>query len=158
MKRVASALLALLLLIAPTHLFAKAETTRITISGSNLKAPIQISDPDVVKKFQVWGKSLIIDESAGRVAQPPQGFERYEVRFYAKFPEERLVYVVFYEYDFSTHRGYVYLPGKNDPSYWLNMRSIVRGGEGYWFRAWDEWDTVATPLIARAAMSTSANE
>lgn len=79
---------------------------------------------------------------------PPKGLPRYEVSFYAKMQNERLVYVVFYEYDPATEQGYVYLPGRMDESYWLNMGTISRGVEGKWFRAWRAWDGIARPLIA----------
>lgn len=82
------------------------------------------------------------------MADPPKGLPRYEVSFYAKMPNERLVYVVFYEYDPATEHGYVYLPGRTDESYWLNMGTIARGVEGKWFRAWSAWEGIARPLIA----------
>jgi len=55
---------------------------------------------------------------------------------------------VFYEYDPATERGYVYLPGRKDEWYQLNVSTIFHGVEGKWFRAWSVWDNVARPLIA----------
>jgi hypothetical protein len=58
---------------------------------------------------------FIIDWSQGLVAEPPKGLRRYEVSFHTKLlNEERLVYVVSYEFDSSTQLGYVYLPGKTN--------------------------------------------
>ena len=75
---------------------------------------------------------------------------RYEVLFYAKMPDERLIYVVFYEYDPATEHGYVYFPGRTEEWYRLNVSSIFHGVEGKWFPAWSVWEGVARPLIAGA--------
>jgi len=69
---------------------------------------------------------------------------------YAKFPDERLIYVVFYEYDPATAKGYIYLPGRTDEWYRVNVSTIFRGVEGRWFRATTEWDNFARPLILDA--------
>ena len=65
----------------------------------------------------------------------------------------RLVYVVSYSLDTSTGRGYVYLPGKKDERYRLNVSTIFRGVEGSWFRASVEWDSIARELIQTASGS-----
>ncbi len=70
--------------------------------------------------------------------------------FHAKLPDERLVYVVIYEYDPANDQGYVYLPGKTDEWYRLNVGTIFRGVEGNWFFARDAWERIARPLITRA--------
>jgi hypothetical protein len=69
---------------------------------------IEITDAKLLRNFRVWAgsgtspddaKSLIVDWSRGRVAEAPKGLQRYEVDFYARFPDERLIYLVFYQYD-----------------------------------------------------------
>jgi hypothetical protein len=72
------------------------------------------------------------------------------VSFYAKMPDERVIYVVFYEYDPATEHGYVYFPGRTEEWYRLNVSTIFHGVEGKWFPAWSVWEGVARPLIARA--------
>jgi hypothetical protein len=148
-----------LLACVPTLLLAKGETVRITIQGPGLVPPIEVSDPSTVKNFRVWtgtGKSsnesqgLIIDWSRGFSERPPRNLRVYTVSFYANLPKEKLVYVVLYAYDGSTSEGFVYLPGKGNPSYWLNVSSILHGLEGHWFHAWSAWDSVARPLIKAA--------
>jgi hypothetical protein len=148
-----------LLACVPTLLLAKGETVRITIQGPGLVAPIEISDRSIVKNFRVWtgpgtssneSHGLIIDWSRGFSEQPPKNLRVYTVSFYANLPKEKLVYVVLYAYDRSTGEGFVYLPGKGDPSYWLNVSSILHGLEGHWFHAWSTWDSVARPLIRAA--------
>jgi hypothetical protein len=164
MKNMYAALVAFLLIVAPSQLFAKVDTVKITIRGADLKTPIEITDRKVLANFRVWtgpgtssneAKGFIIDWARGPAAERPKGLQRYEVSFYAMLPNERLVYVVFYEYDPSTERGYVYLPGRTSDWYRLNVSTIDHGVEGNWFHAWDVWDHVAGPLIANAKMNAS---
>ena len=84
------------------------------------------------------------------IADHPSGLHRYEVSFYAKMQDERLIYVVFYEYDPATEHGYVYFPSRTEEWYRLNVSTIFHGVEGKWFRAWSVWEGVARPLIAGA--------
>ena len=163
-KRRLSVLIILLLLAIPAELFAKAETSKIIIKGIDLSAPIDITDPKTLANFSVWTgtgtgctgdcsppspESFIVDWSQP-VAHHPSGLHRYEVSFYAKMPDERLIYVVFYEYDPATGHGYVYFPGRTEDWYRLNVSTILHGVEGKWFRAWSVWDGVARPLITEA--------
>jgi hypothetical protein len=122
-------LLVFLLLVIPARVFAKADISKITIRGADLKTTIEITDPKTLARFNVWagpgtswggGKSppawvntFIIDWSQ-IVAKHAKGLQRYQVSCYAKLPNERLIYVVFYEFDPVTQRGYIYLPGRTD--------------------------------------------
>jgi hypothetical protein len=152
------------LLAIPAELFAKAKTSKIIIKGADLSVPIEITDPKTLANFIVWTgtgtgctgacstpspESFIVDWSQP-MANHPNGLHRYEVRFYAKMPDERLIYVVFYEYDPATQHGYVYFPGKTEEWYRLNVSTIFHGVEGKWFRASSVWEGVARPLIAGA--------
>ena len=69
------------LLIAPVRLSAKGDTVRITITGGDLAAPIEITDPAVAARFHVWSgpgtssseaHGLNIDWSRG-VVEAPKG-------------------------------------------------------------------------------------
>ena len=54
------------LLIAPVQLSAKGDTVRITITGGDLTAPIEIADPAVAIRFQVWsGPGTSSNEAQG---------------------------------------------------------------------------------------------
>ena len=166
LKRMLLAFLTFPLIAATPDLFAKGKTSKITISGADLKAPIEITDPSVLLKFNVWSgvgtswtssgvtrqgdTGFIIDWPLGAVSQKPKALTRYQVSFYAKFPQERLVYVVFYEYDPANNNGYVYLPGKADEWYGTNVGSILRGVEGEWFFSNEEWERIARPIITKA--------
>jgi hypothetical protein len=157
-------LVAFLSLAIPAWIFAKADISKITIKGADLKTPIEITDPKTLANFNVWtgpGTTGTIPKEADRfviewsqgATERPKGLPRYEVSFYAKLPNERLVYVVLYEYDPAAERGYIYLPGRSDEWYPLNIGTIFHGVEGRWFRAWSGWDSVARPLITGAKLT-----
>ena len=160
MKRRLAFLFVFFLLVIPAQLFAKADISKVTIQGGGLKTPIVIADQKTLPPFNVWtgpGTSgpltkeirFIIDWSQ-KIAERAPGLQRYQVSFYAKFPDERLIYVVFYEYDPATEQGYIYLPGKTDEWHDLNVSTVFRGVEGRWLRATSEWDNFARPLILDA--------
>ena len=167
MKRLLSVLVILLLLAIPVELFGKGHTSKIIIKGADLSAPIKITDPKTLATFFVWTgtrtgctpcppaspESFIVDWSHP-MADHPSGLHRYEVSFYAKMPDERLIYVVFYEYDPATEHGYVYFPAKTEEWYRLNVSTIIHGMEGKWFPAWNVWEGVARPLIAGARLTS----
>jgi hypothetical protein len=141
----------------------------IEVRGPLLMTPIRITDP-TIQEFSVWAgpgvngsgienaKGFIIDWHKGVVDQPPTGLTRYELSFYdgcrlaqnCQGEKPSLVYVVAYEYDPSSNRGFVYLPGKGEASYYLNVGTIYHGhgAEGHWFVASSEWNTFIRPLIA----------
>lgn len=155
MKRVLSASLCLLIVFSATILvFAKGITTRITITGAELRNPIEITDPESLKNFNVWSgpgtfvndvegnEGFIVDWASGAVAERPSGLREFEVSFYVRYANrpfgeqsDQLAYVVLYSVDPATGRGYVYLPGKGDERYRLNTKAIYRGREGNWFHA-----------------------
>jgi hypothetical protein len=144
-------------LILAVQLSAKGDTVRIKIEGGGLAAPIEITDPEVAGRFHVWsgagtgsnkGQGLIVDWSRG-VAEPPKGVQIYEVSFVTT-RRNPSTYVVRYIIDPTTNVGYVYIPGRMDAGYWDNVSLIFRGVEGNWLHAWDEWEKVAHPVIAKA--------
>ena len=157
----------MLILSIPTQLLAKGKTVKITIKGADLKTPIEISDPKILANFQVWAgpgtstpdrQSLIIDWSQGPVTQLPEALRRYQVSFYADvLSTERPIYVVYYAVSPGSEQGYVYLPGKSDEWWRLNVSSISRGVEGKWFHAWSTWDSLARPLIKKARLVNSTD-
>ena len=163
-------MVAFLSLVIPARLFAKGDISKITIEGADLKTPIEIIDfrdlkgvgyspwsgPGVSVNGKAQTEGFIVDDWSQPVTERPKGLQRYKVSFYAKFPDEKLVYVVLYEYDPATGRGYIYLPGRGDEWYGLNMGTIARGVEGHWYRAQAAWESVARPLIAGAKLTSSS--
>ncbi len=152
--------LILVLLILTVPLFAKGDTVRITIAGSAFAAPIVITDPAVLARFEVWSGSgtgsnqtngLNIDWSR-TVAELPKDLKLYIVSFVTTRSNPS-TYTVRYAVDPATRQGYVYIPGKADPEYRDNVWLVYRGIEGNWFHASKEWEQLANPLIAKAERS-----
>jgi len=163
-----------LLLVA--SLDAKGPTSRIVIRDTALGTVSEIADRSVLDQFQVWAgrgtysgppdlqtegtQGFIVDWTAGTVDQRPRQLRRYELRFYvgpkralpasvaANPPADELAYVVIYEHDPATGRGYVYLPGRSDEHFGLNVRSIHRGLEGQWLHANQAWESTFAALSA----------
>ena len=178
--RFATALLGLVSMFgALSPLWAKGTTVRIEISGGTLASPFQITDPHRLEEFTFWDgpgmnnvrlenaeRGSIIDWKTGIVAQHPAGLRRYEMSFTADFgivcrspyrpsdcarEEPRVIYVLVYEYDPTSKRGFVYLPGKGEPWHDSNISTLYRpDAEGHWFRATDAWTSFAEPLIVKA--------
>jgi hypothetical protein len=76
----------------PASWFAAKQTSKITIQGADLAAPIQIDDGKIVANFQVVSgrgtysneprleePSFIIDWSQGPTAEPAKALPRYEI-------------------------------------------------------------------------------
>ena len=41
-------------LVLPAVISAKGETTKITVAGATLASPIEMTDANIVRQFQVW--------------------------------------------------------------------------------------------------------
>ena len=145
----------------------KGPTTRIVLTAPDLASPIEIVDGNVLSSFVVWSgpgvevnsqeqtEGFIVDWPQGVVTERPEGLPQYEVSFYAKHAnrplesqEEHLAYVVSYALDAARGGGYVYLPGKGDERYALNVRTIFRDREGHWFRATDAWNRAVMKALS----------
>lgn len=156
MRRVAASIVLAFLVIAP--LTAKGRTVRVELRDIASGAVSQMTDRAVLDRFNVWDgpgtysgnreatTGFIVDWQAGAVDRPSNRLRRYELRFFVEpkrgpGPDE-LAYVVLYEHDAATGRGYVYLPGQTDEHFRTNVRSISRHGlEGHWFNASAAWQT-----------------
>jgi hypothetical protein len=167
MKREISAAICLLVALCATAVvFAKGATTKITITGAGLQSPVEISDPEILKNFNVWSgpgtfandvegtEGFIVDWASGAVTDRPNGLPTFELRFYVRYANrpfseqtDQLAYIVSYAVDPATGQGYVYLPGKSDEPYRLNTKAIYRGSEGNWFRANAAWQTAFRNVV-----------
>lgn len=155
-------------LLMPASLGAKGVTTKIIITDLSTGTSVSIADPIVLGRFNVWSgpgvfsgppdqqtesmDGFIIDWPAGAVASHPSGFPRYEVKFFVRYPRataEQLAYVVRYERGRDSQEGFVYLPGKSDEHFGMNVGAIHhgKGYEGNWFRASREWQAAVAPLL-----------
>jgi hypothetical protein len=138
--------------VMPQSAAAKSPTAKITISGGTLANEIVVTDPQILDLSNVWfGKFL--DPSKGAAKAPPSGLRRYEVSFYIKAADNDLKrkYVLYYYPKSATEPGYIYLPGKGETWYALNVNAILREGQdGKWNSALPEWENLIKPVIARA--------
>lgn len=161
-----------LLAAAPPRLLAKGATTKVVIEGPDLPKPLEITDRQILANFNVWtgpgtfstqpgfnanAPSFIIDWSQGSIPEAPNALQKYRVSFYSEDFSERPIYVVYYAVARSSQPGYVYLPGKGEEWWRLNVTSIVRGIEGKWFHAWSAWENIARPLIEKASSANSTH-
>ena len=170
---VSAAFCVLVLLSAALPAFAKGITTKITITGEGLQSPVEISDPEVLKHFNVWSgrgtfandvegtEGFIIDWVSGAITDRPNGLRTFALSFYVRYANrpfseqtDQLAYVVSYAVDPETGQGYVYLPGKSDERYRLNTKSIYRECEGNWFRANAAWQTAFKNVIPNSKLAT----
>jgi len=148
---------------------AKGPTLKITIKGSDLASPVEITEKGILEKFNVWtgagvkingipeAKGFIVDWEKGPVAEPRTTLHRYEVSFHV-IHQQPSSYVVSYAYDPVTGKGYVYLPGKGENFNASNTFLIFRGVEGNWFSATETWADIAKPLIERARAGGQASQ
>jgi len=127
---------------------AKTPTVKLTIAGPNLAKPIELTNPKALLSGDVWEGNFI----AAPAAEPDKVLPRYVVSFYvagskAGEPSE-MRYVVNYTRDPQSGEGYVYLPGRGDQWYRLNIGAILRDGlDGKWHHASRSWsDALAAAL------------
>jgi hypothetical protein len=125
---------------------------------------MDITEPSILDAFNVWAgpgtysggvegtHGFIIDWPAGIARARPNGLSRYEVKFYVRYGDrsiDELAYVVLYERDPSSRRGFVYLPGRSDEHYGRNTMAISRHNlEGNWFHATEAWDKTVNTLLS----------
>jgi hypothetical protein len=167
MKRLSALAFCFLVLFnASAPVFAKGITSKILITGDGLEHPLEISDPEVLKNFNVWSgpgtiangvegrEGFIVDWTTGAVTDRPSRVRTFELSFYVKYANrpfseqtDQVAYIVSYVVDLETGEGYVYLPGKSDAPYRLNTKAIYRGHEGSWFRANAGWQTVFSSVL-----------
>ena len=125
---------------------AKGPTTRLVISGPGLSQPVETTDPKALAN--VWGGSFIAEPAP----EPDSALPRYLVTFYVQAPREtpRAMYAVTYVRDPQSGRGFVYLPGRGEEGWAMNVRTILRDGQdGRWHRANREWSDALARALAR---------
>ena len=145
----------LMFLGMPEAASAKAPTVKIIISGGRLSSAIEVTEQRILDISNVWSGQFL-GRSGGTAKEPPRGLQRYEVSFYVKIAdnEVRKMYVLYYYPNRSTGPGYIYLPGKGEAWYSLNVGSIVRDGQdGRWNYASPAWENLVKAMIAGAEVA-----
>jgi hypothetical protein len=142
----------LIFLGMPEAASAKSPTVKITISGGGLTSAIEVTDQRILDISNVWSGQFL-DRSRGTAKEPPRGFQRYEVSFYIKIAENKVSkkYVLYYYPNPAAEPGYIYLPGKGETWYSLNVAAILRDEQdGKWNYASPTWEDLIKPVIASA--------
>src|SRR5271165_2573105 len=142
----------LIFLGMPEVASAKSGTVKIVVSGGRLTSAIEITDPSILYISNVW-TGHFIDSSRGTAKEPPRGLRRYEVSFYIQIADNNLrkKYVLYYYRNRATEPGYIYLPGKGETWYTLNVEAMFRDGkDGKWNYVSSAWEDLIKPVIARA--------
>lgn len=143
-------LLALLALVTPA--MAKGPVDKITVEGPELTKPIEITDSEILSRFDPWGGQFI--GTGGPLAGPPSNIkEPYLVKFYLEDQQDNLVlrYMFYYYFNATGTTGYIYLPGPGEPYYKTNTGTIIRGkSDGQWHMAIPGWDDVMENVVVEA--------
>ncbi len=127
--------------------YAKGLADKITISGPGLANPVEITDPQILSHFSPWEDGYF-DAPKGALPTGPKTDRIYQVFIYSKDNNNQLQVRYAFQY-VPGQPGYVYLPGKNDPWYEVNIGTILRGStfEGHWFYASKEWGDFIQPIL-----------
>src|SRR5574341_2521591 len=127
-------LLALITVASAPSAYPKGIPDKVIITGGKLTRPVELIDRDVLKDFNPW-TGPFIDWNRGPATNPRLGDETYGVAIYKKPSngEMKLIYFVRYCPGPNSQPGYVYLPGKDEESYRVNVKTILREGlDGEW--------------------------
>jgi hypothetical protein len=153
-----SLLLMLMMLVCARAAYSKGSPDKITIRGGKLARTIEIIDRESLKGFDPW-TGQFIDWGKGFVVNPPNRNYTFEVFFYKKWPgrhsrydqgDLKLIYALRYYPGRNGESGYIYLPGKGEAFYDLNIGTIIRKEhDGRWLFASPAWEA----LFKRALMA-----
>lgn len=155
----------MLLVLAGSTVHAKGLPDKAIIRGGSLAQPIEITDRETLMLFSPWFDKFI-DWEKGVVAAPATQEQVFEVSIFMKSRPDnpaqdhrdmRLIYTLKY-CPRTSGPGYIYLPGKDDEHYAVNVSTILRDGhDGKWHQAATAWETVVKRLIASSTSSQPQN-
>jgi hypothetical protein len=138
--------------LLPVLAWAKTGIGRIEIEAGGSSART-IESPDLARRFSIWNgpgtssdrtnSQSLADWTPG-IVEPPAGLTAARVTIFcgARTATLEPCHVLKYAYDARRKRGYIYLPGPAEAGYQLNVRHVLRGVEGHWFRSTPEWDVL----------------
>jgi hypothetical protein len=131
---------AVAVLAASIGLDAKGTTVRLTLTGPGIAAPIEIVDPAILDRSNVWEGGFLGETVA---AAPQVKAPAYTVRFDVQPPRNlpvKTAYAVSVARDARTGALWLYLPGRGEAGYGLNAGTILRDGQdGRWHRPSPAW-------------------
>jgi hypothetical protein len=121
---------------------AKGPVDMITIVGPGIDEPIEITDMKILWRFDPWAAQFM--DAGGPLEAPPDvgSAEPYQVVFYLRDNSDELQmrYVFDYYPAVTEDRSYIYFPGPGEPSYEVNIGTIIRdNSDGRWHYAMPTW-------------------
>lgn len=151
-------LLALLTLTLPAT--AKGPVDMITITGPGIDEPIEITDPEILSRFDPWAGQFLGTGGPLEVAPAIESEEPYQIFFYLRdnSGELQLDYAFDYYPNPTDERAYIYLPGPVEPYYEVNTGSIIRDdSDGRWHIAMPTWDAMFQEQLQASGVSLDGN-
>jgi hypothetical protein len=137
-------------LVASIGLDAKGATVKLTITGPGLTAPVEIVERGIVDQSNVWEGSFIGEMlAAAPQVRPPL----YTVTFDVQLPEwqragVRRMYTVSLAREAGGGGLVVYLPGRGQAGYGLNVGTILRDTQdGHWHRPPAAWASLVAKYL-----------
>ncbi|MGE5140504.1 MAG: LPXTG cell wall anchor domain-containing protein, partial [Rudaea sp.] len=112
-------------------------------------APVEVTDSKALEEFSPWDDRFM-DLSRGFVANAPDG-ETYQVTIEVK---PRWLYSFDYIRGPAGGPGYIYLPGPGDSRHEKNTFTIIRGEDGRWVYASQDWDALMARVLKQYAVSS----
>jgi hypothetical protein len=135
-------LVAFALIAGSSALDAKGTTVKLTLTGPGLARAVEITDTGLLDGSNVW-MGTFIGETVG--AAPQVTTPIYTVTFDVLLPEwqragVKTMYTVSVARDARTGGLWLYLPGRGEPGYTLNVRTMLRDTQdGHWHRPSAAW-------------------
>jgi hypothetical protein len=132
--------IALAIVVLSIGLDAKGPTIKLTITGPGLAAPIEIVEPAILEASNIFAGSFVGETvtSTPVITQP-----MYTVTFDLQPPQNkpvRTAYAVSVARDARSGALWLYLPGRGEAGYALNVGTILRDGQdGHWHRPSQAW-------------------
>ena len=141
---------------APAYL--PKQTVKLVINGPGLRDNVDITDRASIAA-NVFGGEFMTTHAD----EPDKAWPRYRVAFhiYGRERGVHLGYAVTYVRNPKTGEGFVYLPGRGEPDYGLNISTIMRDGtdspgaqparDGQWQHADADWSKALNAHLPRVA-------
>ncbi len=149
--------------------FAKGPVDKMTLTGAGLASPIEITNSESLAPFDPWTRGFV-SWNRGRVTEPPPAEQIYAVSFYLQARnrpncpkldgEFCVIFVLQYSPDPSGGPGHLYFPGPGEPSYRLNIGTIMTSSldawdpNGKWQYATADWDALMQRVLGEDGVAT----
>ena len=134
--------LLLTLLTSVSIVYAKGTPEKISIKGTGLVFPLEITKASILESFDPWDGQFF-DRSRGirgRLTESPMVTQTYDIFFFIRDNDNKsqIIYSFRYALNSSGTQGYIYIPTEGEDGYITNSETIARPSG--WYFANREWD------------------